>query len=405
MNIFRKFKPFKTLLLLSAMLFALTGCDDDDDDIFADLTGNAITYGMYAPNTLDPVGVVTFSERDDNSTRVTIELNNTAAGNQHPAHIHMNSFAEGGSIVVSLNNVDGSNGSSVTEVTAYDDGTSVTYSELVNYDGHVNVHQSASNLSEYVAQGEVGSNALTSEFVTYDLDPVAVPDISGTATMIERLDGTTLAFIQLANTPDGGTHPAGIYTSTAAEGGDLFIDLSPVDGNTGTSFTDIEETESGDAILFDELILANGHLNVYLSPTDLTLVAQGDIGENALTGNTVTYDLNVVQNSGVSGTAEFAERVNGTALVTVMVDGTQDGDTHPMHIHNNSASEGGSIAVTLNSVDGTTGLSRTQVVEKDDGTAISYSELIGYDGYINIHQSPEDLATLLSQGNIGENAN
>lgn len=33
-----------------------------------------------------------------------------------------------------------------------------------------------------------------------------------------------------------------------------------------------------------------------------------------------------------------------------------------------------------------------------------YSDISGYDGYVNVHLSADDLATLVAQGNIGANA-
>ena len=148
----------------------------------------------------------------------------------------------------------------------------------------------------------------------------------------------------------------------------------------------------------------NGYINVHLSAEDLaTIVAQGDIGQNALTGNEVSYDLATKNVEGISGTAVFAERNNGTTLVTIMLTGTPDGGSHPAHIHENDAATGGGIAVSLTPVNGTTGMSRSQVAALDNGTAITYTELLSYNGYINVHLSMDNLATIVAQGNIGSN--
>ncbi|PHR98741.1 MAG: hypothetical protein COA80_04805, partial [Leeuwenhoekiella sp.] len=144
--------------------------------------------------------------------------------------------------------------------------------------------------------------------------------------------------------------------------------------------------------------------NFHLSADDLaTLVAQGDIGENELTGETKEYELVTKDVAGISGTATFAERKSGAALVTVMLDGTPDGGMHPGHIHNNSAAETGGIAKTLTTLDGTTGMSVTHIEALNDGTEIGYAELLDFDGYINFHLSADDLATLVAQGDIGQN--
>jgi len=115
------------------------------------------------------------------------------------------------------------------------------------------------------------------------------------------------------------------------------------------------------------------------------------------------YTIHEIGGSGISGVALF-EKTDGGTRITVELDGTSDGDTHPMHIHQNSASEGGPIAISLTAVNGATGMSVTQVTETDSGDPITYEELIEYDGYINVHLSPTSLATIVAQGDIGQNA-
>lgn len=59
----------------------------------------------------------------------------------------------------------------------------------------------------------------------------------------------------------------------------------------------------------------------------------------------------------------------------------------------------------MTNVNGATGLSMTNMGALNDGTEIGYSDIESLDGYINIHKSAEDLATLVAQGDIGSNAN
>ena len=107
------------------------------------------------------------------------------------------------------------------------------------------------------------------------------------------------------------------------------------------------------------------------------------------------------------GTAMFEERVNGETLVTIMLDGTPADGMHPAHIHVGSVADApGDIAITLNSVNGATGMSATNVTKfnGEDGDMIDYNGLLEYDGYINVHLSADDLETLVAQGNIGSNS-
>ena len=116
------------------------------------------------------------------------------------------------------------------------------------------------------------------------------------------------------------------------------------------------------------------------------------------------YTLNEVSGSGISGTVTFTRQTDGFTLVEISLTGTTAGNSHPTHIHANSASEGGGIVIDLTNVDGDTGMSETVVTEMNDGTEINYQGLINFDGYVNVHLSASELSTLVAQGNIGSNA-
>ncbi|MUP47111.1 hypothetical protein E0K83_15330 [Gramella sp. BOM4] len=243
------------------------------------------------------------------------------------------------------------------------------------------------------------------ETEVYNLEERSDSGVSGTATFMENEDGSTTVELDLNGTTSGNMHPAHIHFNSAAEGGDIAISLEPVDGATGMSTTIIDMTDAGSAITYEELVDFDGYINVHLSPESLgTIVAQADIGSNVLTGESMTYDLDTKDVEGISGTAIFEERMNGETLVTLDIEGTPEGGMHPAHIHMGSVAEApGDIAITLGTVDGDTGMSMITISENDAGEAVSYSDLITYDGYINVHLSAEELATVVAQGNIGAN--
>lgn len=396
----KNFFKFHLLALLLASF--VIGCDSGDEP---QLTGDNTVYELKSK--ADPAisGTVTFAKRADNKTVITIKLNGTASGDSHPAHIHANTAAESGGIILDLTAVAGAGGESVTVVDKLNDGTAITYEELIEIDGYVNVHKSASELTTLIAQGDVGQNALTGDTKSYTLGSVSDPAISGTATFAKRKNNETLVTIQLTGTTSGGSHPAHIHANSAAQSGGIVIDLANVDGATGKGVTNVAKLNAGTAITYDELLNYSGYINVHLSSTSLTtLVAQGDIGANELTGTKKVYTLNAVGNSGISGTATFAERKSGFALVTIQLTGTTANGSHPSHIHGNNAATGGPIVKDLTTVNGATGKSATHIAALNDNTAITYAQLLTYNGYINVHQSSTDLATLVAQGNIGSNA-
>ncbi|HEY9487180.1 MAG TPA: CHRD domain-containing protein [Chryseosolibacter sp.] len=395
------FKTFLTCGLIASGLVFFSGCDDDDDDPGPQLTGDSETYTLLPVSNPAISGTVTFAERDDDQIMITIQLTGTQSGNTHPAHIHANSAAAGGPIVLDLTSVNGADGKSETIVNALNDGTALTYDDLLNFDGYVNVHLTESDLGTLIAQGDIGGNELTGDKKEYTLTPVADPAVTGIATFEKRKKGTTLVTVALTGTQAGETHPSHIHENTIAEGGGIVIDLSAVDGATGRAVSSVDSLNDGTPITYEELLDFNGYLNVH---TGSTFVVQGDIGQNELTGDEKVYTLNELNESGVSGTATFAKRVNGLTLITLALEGTVEGGDHPSHIHANNAATGGGIVLDFNNVNGATGMSTTSVRALNDGTAITYDELLTYNGYINVHLSPTNLGVLIAQGDMGSNA-
>lgn len=366
-----------------------------------DIGGNELT-GEQKVYTLTPVkdptasGTATFAKRKKGTTLVTVAVTGTQAGVTHPSHIHANTIAEGGSIIIDLEGVDGATGMAATSVDTLNDGTAITYEELLDFNGYLNVHSGTT----FIAQGDIGANELTGEEKVYTLKPVADPAVSGTATFAERKNGNTLVTIDLENTQAGASHPSHIHANTIAEGGGIVINLNNVDGTTGMARTNVKMLNNGTAITYDELLDFNGYLNVH---TGSTFVVQGDIGQNELTGVEKVYTINELGGSGVSGTASFAERKNGKAQITLALTGTTAGGDHPAHIHAGNVATPGGIVLDLKNVSGATGKSVTSANTLRDGTAITYAQLIAYNGYINVHLSPTELATIIAQGNIGSN--
>ncbi|MDG1572644.1 CHRD domain-containing protein [Robiginitalea sp. M366] len=392
---------------LGGMLLFLgffTACSDnasDMDDI--PYMGESKSFALMSRADASVSGMAVFEENADGSTTVTLDLNGTTSG-MLPAHIHFNSAAEGGDIAVSLNPVDGATGMSVTMVSALDDGMPITYAQLLAFDGYINVHQSMDNLATLMAQGDIGINELTETSITYDLGSRDVEGISGSLVLTRRVSGATLAEIRLEGTPDGGMHPGHIHMNSAAEGGDIAFTFNAVDGTSGMSQTHIEALNSGAPISYEELLAFDGYVNIHLSADDLgTLVAQGDIGRNDLTGESKAYALDTRDRPGVQGTATFFERVSGNSLLVVQLEGTPADGMHPGHVHMDNAVTGGGIALTLETVVGATGRSETDVETLDDGTPVSYMQWLDFDGYINIHESADNLGSLIAQGDIGQN--
>lgn len=391
------------IFLALPVLFMSCSGDDAMQPVGQKFNGETKSFDLSSVSDPSISGTATFIENEDNSTTVEIMLTGTSSG-MHPAHIHLNSAAEGGGIALTFESIDGSTGKSTTTFSALNDGTAISYDEVINFDGYINVHLSSEDLGTLVAQGDIGVNDLTGTMKSYDLSSRDVDGIMGSVQFEERVNGEALATIMLQGTPDGGMHPAHIHMNTAAEGGNIAFTFNVVNGTTGMSKTNIAALDDGTALGYSDILDFDGYVNVHLSAQELgTLVAQGDIGQNELTGEVKSFELKTKDVDGIMGTAMFEERINGEALATIMLDGTPDDGMHPAHIHMNTAAEGGDIAFTFNVVNGTTGMSKTNVAALNDGSAFGYDDVLVYDGYINVHLSAENLGTLVAQGDIGQN--
>lgn len=240
---------------------------------------------------------------------------------------------------------------------------------------------------------------------TYDLGTKDMAGISGTAKFIKNVDNSTTIELAIDGTPADGMHPAHIHFNTALEGGAIALDLGVVNGETGEArLENVTELDNGTDITYEEFLEYDGYINVHLSAEMLgTIVAQGDIGQNDLTGESKIYALDTKDQVGVSGTAQFEERVSGDALATLTLVGGPDNGVHPTHIHDNDRETGGPIAFTFNPLVG--GVTQTNVSELDNGSSFSYDDVLGFDGYINVHldSTQAGLGTILAQGNIGSN--
>jgi Cu/Zn superoxide dismutase len=369
-----------------------------------EFTLNVEDYDLASIGASGIEGDITFVERVSGEILAIISLENTPGGGEHPAHVHLNSVASGGSIAISLNPVNGDTGFSLTDFSSLDDATPISFSQLKEFEGHVKVHLSAAEIGTVVAGGDIGANVLTGERQSYQLDEVAVAGISGTAIFHERKSGKTLVEINLNNTPENGSHPAHIHSNSAAEGGGVIIPLNNINGTTGISLTDVAKDNNDNALSYDDLIAFDGHIMVHLSAEQIsTIVARGDVGNNALTGEKLSYNLQELNSSGVSGTITFEERKSGFTLATIMLNGTPADGNHPAHIHANSLETGGGIVINLNNVDGNTGKSVTNIEKNNADEVVTYDALIDFDGHVKVHLSPENLATVVAGGDIGSN--
>jgi hypothetical protein len=232
----------------------------------------------------------------------------------------------------------------------------------------------------------------------YELLVKDVLGVTGTVTFIETSATSTTIDIVLVGAPVG-SHPAELCMNSAIEGGAVIVNLNPVD-ETGKSSTLVSTMN------YPELIEYDGFVQVKKSTNEPHIIlVQGDIGGNVITTTNTTYVLHPIDLFGVSGTALFEKRINGNTLVTITLTGVISGEVYPASINVGSITTvgGGPVVVMLNSVEGNTGNSYTNIRKLDNGTTITYDNWLLYDGYINIYQTTVNTNNIICHGNIGSN--
>ncbi len=124
-----------------------------------EFTGRTQTYQLIKGSEYDISGTITFEEKVDLSTRITISLSGTSGDIFHPAHLHHGTVDDGGEMAAMLTPVDGATGKSVTELTALVDGAPISYAQLIIFNGSIKVHlDDAANKDIILAYNNIGSN-------------------------------------------------------------------------------------------------------------------------------------------------------------------------------------------------------------------------------------------------------
>jgi hypothetical protein len=265
-------KVITLITLFTAVIFLMagSGCNKDENP-----PPRQTTYNLKVKDVLGVTGTVTFIETSSTKTTIDIALAGAPSGT-HPAELCSNSAIEGGTTVITLNPVDATGISSTVT-------TTMTYTELIAYNGFVKVVKSSSEPGVILAQGDIGGNVITSTKITYSLDTVGVYLVTGTALFEKRVNGNTLVTISLTGTIAGEVYPATINLGSISTigGGPVVKTLSNVDGTTGKSYTNIQKLNSGIDITYDNWLVYDGYINIYQTSVNIdNIICHGNIGSN-----------------------------------------------------------------------------------------------------------------------------
>lgn len=263
---------------LACLLIFSTSFFFSCDETLPDVSGRNFAYELESVSDHRINGLIKIRERNDGSTQLELLLNGIDDDGIYPAYIHFDNALEGGGIAITLEPVDGQSGNSVTEIGMLDSGTIITFDELKDFDGHLNI-QLDDDQGGVAAQADIGRNALTGRFQQFNLFEGDIEGASGILTIEERASGFSLITVEVEGTIPGAQHPTTINFGSMIASSDIAGTLSPVEGESGIGMTHLEELDGELVAPYDALVEFKGFVRVHLgSGVDMnTTLAQGNI--------------------------------------------------------------------------------------------------------------------------------
>jgi hypothetical protein len=113
------------------------------------------------------------------------------------------------------------------------------------------------------------------------------------------------------------------------------------------------------------------------------------------------YQLRYVEDPSLLGKVIISENSDSSVNIKMELNGTST-EVHPTFIYYNNLAQGGPVAITLDPCGCV--VSNTRVTKLDNGNAITFDELINFNGHLKVHRSENFMETILLQGEIGKNA-
>jgi hypothetical protein len=140
-------------------------------------------------------------------------------GHAHPAHIHSGSCAALGDVVAPLSDVSLNAINNATPMAAEMVGAStaipvlssittvdMAFEDIIGGEHAINVHESAENIGNYVACGDVGGMMVGETDLLFGIAPLNDSGLSGVGALHDNGDGTTTVYVYLSTgTSSGGT--------------------------------------------------------------------------------------------------------------------------------------------------------------------------------------------------------
>jgi hypothetical protein len=224
---------------------------------------------------------------------------------------------------------------------------------------------------------------LTGESISYELSDAESSGVSGTLQIAERVDGFSRVTLELSELPDGDEFPVVVYTNTALQEGEELIILMSA-GESGISITNVYSDVDGNTVRYEHWEELDAHILVHDDSEEESVIAQADIGVNALTGEEWSWELETSNDSGIDGAVTLYERNSGFMKALIQLEGADPDETYIARLYA-SADEDEEHIFTFSEISGETGGSASDMYEQVDGSEITFSDFEEFTGVINIY--------------------
>jgi hypothetical protein len=121
------------------VMLAAVACSETE--VVNEFTGRETVYALQPASAYAVSGTVTFKERKDGHTTVSVELSGTSGPARHPVHLHLGDLATpDADIAALLTPVAAATGKSETTLAVLADESAVTYDALMELRASVKIH-------------------------------------------------------------------------------------------------------------------------------------------------------------------------------------------------------------------------------------------------------------------------
>lgn len=149
----RKVAPY----LVLAISLVAGGCSKSEEQEESEGTLETRTYSLHSVDKPEIQGSVKISELENGNSELLLKINGSST-DIHPAYIYSGGENGNGAIAITLEAIECDCEESITVISKLDNGTPITFQGLKAFNGHIKIHQSATELGTIIAQGNIGVN-------------------------------------------------------------------------------------------------------------------------------------------------------------------------------------------------------------------------------------------------------